>query len=157
METEAYLAKSDPACHGSKGKTPSNSTMFETAGLAYVYPIHAKFCFNVVTESVNLPSAVLIRAIRPIEGIRKMAERRGTDQVKNLCSGPGKLCQALNINRDCDGNDLTKRRLIWIEESNFQIDAVKETVRIGVTSAESLQLRFVIRDNEFASGPRYLR
>ncbi len=157
VETEAYLAKGDSAAHGFKGKNNKNSSMFGPAGNAYVYPIHARYCFNTVTQSPDLPSAVLIRAIQPVSGIRQMSVRRSTDDLLNLCSGPAKLCQALGIDASANGMDLTTRRKIWIEQSAGTVKKFKRTIRIGVTSAHDAQLRFVIAANEFASGPKYLR
>ncbi len=159
VETEAYLASGDSACHGANGQTRSNTTMFGPAGVAYVYPIHSRFCFNVVTQAAGLPSAVLIRAVQPIDGVALMMTRR-QEELTHLCSGPAKLCQALGIDRQVDGLDLTRRRKMWIEqcESNsVSMGQIRKTARIGVTSAHSLQLRYVIRDSRFASGPKSMR
>lgn len=157
VETEAYLAKNDSACHGVQGMNRKNATMFDEAGRAYVYPIHAKHCFNCVTQAVDQPTAVLIRAIQPMVGIPIMKERRTTDKESNLCSGPAKLCQSLAIDRQSDGLDLTLGQKIWIEQSDNPPNKIKQTTRIGVTSAENLKLRFVIAGSAFASGPKYMR
>ena len=160
VETEAYLSTGDSACHGCKGKTRKNASMFGPAGFAYVYPIHARYCFNVVTETEGRGSAVLIRAIEPVERISVMQMRRKTAPLKALCSGPAKLCQSLNIDHSSDGIDLTCRRRLWIEESDpagNRAPDVRTTNRIGVTSAQEKRLRYVISSHEFASGPRYLR
>lgn len=159
VETEAYLAQGDPACHGYRGPTPKNGTMFGPAGRAYVYPIHAKYCFNAVTQTPGLASAVLIRALQPIDGLATIRHRRGKCDILQLCSGPAKLCQALGIQHWADGLDLTRRRKIWLQESETRMrsDAIKITTRIGVTSAQNLMLRYVLADNPFASGPKYLR
>ena len=157
VETEAYLATGDTAAHGFKGKTRKNSSMFGPAGHAYVYPIHARYCFNAVTEAVDLPSAVLIRALQPICGMNLMRQRRNQSKIIDLCSGPAKLCQALGLDAAVDGLDLTRHRTVWIEAGSDAAIAVKSTVRIGVTSAQQLPLRFVIEANEYASGPKYLR
>ena len=157
VETEAYLAKEDPACHGYRGQTPGNSTMFGPAGRAYVYPIHAKYCFNTVTQDTGQPSAVLIRALEPIEGLAVMKRRRQKTQQLDLCSGPAKLCQALGIDGSIDGFDLTRRRQVWLQADDRLQPTIKTTVRIGVTSGEDLPLRFVIAKSPFASGPKYLR
>ena len=157
VETEAYLAKNDSACHGVQGKNKKNATMFDLPGLAYVYPIHAKHCFNCVTQSVDQATAVLIRAIQPKTGIRTMIDRRSTDDEMNLCSGPAKLCQSLAIDRQSDGQDLTLGKKVWIEQAENSPMQIRQTVRIGVTSAEQLKLRFVVAGNKFASGPKYLR
>ena len=158
VETEAYLAHNDPACHGTRGKTRSNSSMFWRAGIAYVYPIHAGFCFNVVTGEPESPEAVLVRAIQPTAGIAEMKRRRNQIEDKLLAAGPSRLCEALSIDRAQDGLDLTRRRKLWIEASEQTTPpSIKTTSRIGVTSAESLQLRFAWRANPYVSGPKYMR
>lgn len=160
VETEAYLSERDSASHAARGETPGNRSMFQQAGTAYVYPIHAKHCFNVVTESVGVGSAVLIRAIQPIEGLAEMQQRRGGKELGQIANGPAKLCQALSIDRAIDGTLLLPLNEVWIEgiqSRPLPQTAVKRTVRIGVTSAETLKLRFVIRDHAFASGPKAMR
>ena len=159
VETEAYLADGDTACHGFRGQTNKNRSMFQSAGRAYVYSIHAKYCFNTVTEQAGRPSAVLIRAIEPLVGQAIMSRRRGKPDERELGSGPAKLCQALGIDQSVDGWNLTRRRRLWLVD-NPEFDSasrIKATQRIGVTSAKSLKLRFVLADHPFASGPKYLR
>ena len=160
VETEAYLPKNDPACHGARGRTRSNASMFGPAGQAYVYPIHARYCFNIVTGFDGEPAAVLVRAIQPIEGIRFMRARRQIEPIVSLARGPARLCQALAIDRRHDGLPLTRRRTIWVEfDPGTTIDPtqIRSTPRIGVTSAQDLPLRFVLADHPFTSGPRRLR
>lgn len=159
VETEAYLASSDSACHGFRGQTRKNSSMFGPCGHAYVYPIHARHCFNTVTQSAGRPSAVLIRALEPLEGFGVMRSRRAKTAAVDLCSGPAKLCQALGIDQQHDGIDLTRRRKIWLlDKSRTQKPfTVKTTVRIGVTSAEEMKLRYVVAGNIHASGPKRMR
>lgn len=160
VETEAYLAEDDSACHGSRGLKPGNRAMFGAAGRAYVYPIHAKHCFNVVTGPVGVPSAVLIRALQPTQGIAVIQKRRGTCRRQLLSTGPARLCQALGIDRQIDGLDLTRGRKVWFEDTEIdpvQADSIRITQRIGVTSARDLKLRYVIAGNPFVSGPRRMR
>lgn len=160
VETEAYLAKGDSACHGYRGCMAKNRTMFGPPGFAYVYPIHAKYCFNVVTQSAGMPSAVLIRAVEPKSGIVTMQIRRSSSNRMNLCSGPAKLCQAMKIDRSNDGHDLSIRQGLWIETpaSNAPVPIpIKSTRRLGVKTAQKRKLRFVLAGSPFASGPRYLR
>ncbi len=160
VETEAYLPVGDSACHASKGKTKSNTSMFGPPGIAYVYPIHSRYCFNVVTGNTNAPSAVLVRSLQPDEGLAKMRLQRGVKDIKRLTTGPGCLCEAMGINRLQDGASLTTRRHLWIDDDialHFEEQEIKATPRIGVTSAKELPLRFVIAGNEFVSGPKKWR
>jgi len=159
VETEAYLANGDSASHGAVAPTRRNAVMFGRAGIAYVYAIHSRWCFNVVTERPGLPSAVLIRALEPLEGIDVMIERRGTQRLLDLARGPARLCEALGIDRMLNGADLTLGATVWIESAGPRIAAtrIRQTPRIGVTSAHDLELRFVIAGHPLASGPRYLR
>ena len=158
VETEAYLPDADSACHAAKSRTPRTEVMFGKPGLAYVYPIHAKHCFNVVTESAEQGCAVLIRALEPLEGIDTMEARRGLTVQKRLTTGPACLCQALAIDRSLSGEDLIGNESLWIEEGEpISAEDIRSTVRIGVTSAEELELRYVIAGNAFVSGPARLR
>lgn len=160
VETEAYLANGDPAAHSARGETRSNQSMFRNGGIAYVYPIHAKFCFNVVTEFEGVGSAVLVRAVKPECGLALMLERRNVDRPQDVANGPAKLCQAMRIDRNQDGLALIESNQLWIEEvspSRETSFGIKKTARIGVTSAKHRELRFVLRDSPFASGPKRLR
>lgn len=163
VETEAYLSADDPACHGTRGRTKSNASMFGPAGRAYVYPIHAGFCFNVVTKTSGVAEAVLVRALQPDTGLQRMVERRGRDGKRELTTGPSRLCQALAINRKQDGHDLTLGKSLWIEEldkdhsTQFSIVDIISTERIGVTSGQDLELRFAWANNDFVSGPKRMR
>jgi DNA-3-methyladenine glycosylase len=118
VETEAYLSSRDPACHANRGMTPRNAAMFGPPGHAYVYMIHAKWCFNCVTEEIGLGSAVLIRAIEPQSGLPLMHARRGRENLLDLTRGPARLCQALAIDRTHDAHDLTTGSDLWIEEDD---------------------------------------
>ena len=143
VETEAYLASEDPASHAYRGQTLRNAAMFGPPGHAYVYAMHRYHCLNVVTEGEGIPSAVLLRAVEPLHGVDVMCSRRDTACYVNLTSGPGKLCQAFGIDRSLDRWGLTQGRRLWLAEpiSATDIDIVV-TPRIGVTSAQDLQLRF---------------
>ncbi len=162
VETEAYLPEDDRACHAWRGSTPGNASMFGLAGRAYVYPIHSRCCFNVVTQSAGQGTAVLIRALQPTLGIATMLRRRKVHQLRDLCRGPARLCQALGIDRPLDGHDLTAGNTLWITAgsrgaSGPAAPVMLNTERIGVTSAKELPLRFVVAGNRYASGPRRLR
>src|SRR3954466_3858304 len=114
VEVEAYLSRRDPACHASRGMTRRNAAMFGVAGDAYVYMISSRWCLNAVTEPEGVPSAILIRAIEPLEGLELMHQRRRTDIVRDLARGPARLCEALAIDRTYNGWDLTAGRELWI-------------------------------------------
>ena len=160
VETEAYLPSRDSACHASKHRTARTEIMFGPAGFAYVYPIHAKHCFNVVTESEELGCAVLIRALEPIDGIGLMKKRRGLDDRRRLTTGPGCLCQAMAIDRESNSIDLTSGDKIWLERAigcKSTSTTIKTSKRIGVTSAKTRRLRFYDAGNPFVSGPIKMR
>ena len=153
VETEAYLADGDPASHSARGKTPSNAAMFDQPGTLYVYPIHAKFCMNVVTEKSGLGCAVLIRAIEPTEGIDIMRANRGHDDLRRLTRGPAMLCQALSVDRGQDGIDLIGSTEIVITEGRrHHPTELTTTTRIGISSATDLALRYFVDGNRFVSG-----
>lgn len=157
VETEAYLAGADAACHAARGPTRKNASMFGPPGHAYVYPIHARYCLNVVTEPEAVASAVLIRALEPLVGAELMAQRRGGLGLRDLARGPARLCEALAVDRQLDGWDLTRGEHLWIEDDGAGRPAeanIGRTPRIGVTAAHHLELRFFIADNLFVSGPR---
>jgi DNA-3-methyladenine glycosylase len=154
VETEAYH-HSEPACHAYVGLTARTSTLFGPPAVAYVYfsyGIHA--LLNAVCEPEGEGAAVLIRALEPVDGVALMRARRGVDRVEELCSGPGKLTQALGIGLDLNGSSLLDGP-IRIEPSPEGV-AVPELVvgpRIGITKAVELQWRFCARGNRHVSRP----
>lgn len=157
VETEAYISN-DPACHAFRGKTKRNSVLFGPAGHAYVYLIYGMYyCFNAVTEQVGTGQAVLIRALEPVKGIELMRERRGTNELKILCNGPGKLTQALAINISFNGLPLFSGPIqIWSSESlpgseAIGADDIIQTTRIGISQAKDDLLRFYLKDNMYIS------
>jgi DNA-3-methyladenine glycosylase len=154
VETEAYLAQGDPANHAFRGMTSRNKSMFGPPGHAYVYRIHQVCCLNVVTEPEGVPSAVLIRALMPIEGIEMMRERLGRfDSLPT--TGPGKLCKAMAIDLSLDGWDLTLGEQLWVVEGNEPVEFAESdiavTTRIGVTAAKDLPLRFFLKRQLFVN------
>jgi DNA-3-methyladenine glycosylase len=160
VEAEAYLSSRDSACHASRGLTKKNAAMFGPPGRAYVYMIHARWCLNTVTEQEGVPSAVLIRAIQPLEGIELMQQRRRTEVIRDLARGPARLCQALAIDRTQNHWDLTSGSELWIAEDpslNGTPPKIIRSARIGVTSAHRRLLRFYLADNLFVSGRRTVR
>ena len=163
VETEAYLGKTDAACHtfGMDSPRPGHRTeaMFMEGGHAYVYLIYGMYCcFNVVTGREGVAEAVLVRALEPVEGLDLMAARRGITPGKNyerkLCSGPGKLCRALNITRAENGLDLTSSPLRIAAGVPVPDGRVAVTPRINVAYAGDdafLPYRFVVKDSPFLS------
>jgi DNA-3-methyladenine glycosylase len=150
VETEAYGGDEDPGSHAFRGRTARNSVMFGPPGHAYVYRsygIHA--CLNAVTGTEGRPGAVLIRALEPVSGIEVMEANRGARPVRDLCNGPGKLCQALAIGLDLNGLDLTDSEL-WIERGGNPA-SILTTGRVGLSRGQDLQLRFVVSDSPFLS------
>jgi DNA-3-methyladenine glycosylase len=157
VEAEAYVGDSDKACHASVGRTERNAVMFGPAGHAYVYFIYGMYyCLNVVTERPGFPAAVLIRALEPVEGLEYMAELRGGRPAHELTSGPGRLCQALAIDRRLNGADLCGDAPLWIEAGETPA-AIVAGPRVGVRG-DALALerpwRFYVLDNPFVSGGR---
>jgi DNA-3-methyladenine glycosylase len=154
VEVEAYLPRDDPANHAHRGQTRRNAPMFGPPGHAYVYAIHARFCLNAVTEPAGVPSAVLIRAVEPLEGLELMQHRRGTSDPLNLARGPARLCEAFAIDRTLDGWDLTLGEQLWLTADP---DRVRKSIqiatapRVGVTAAEDLELRFFFTGSPFVS------
>ena len=137
VETEAYMGVDDRACHTFGGRqTERVKSMYLEGGLAYVYLIYGLHCcFNVVTRDTSCPEAVLIRAIEPLDGIDEMRLRRGKVKERDLANGPGKLCQAMGIDRSCDGLSLAGPTL-FIERGPVIVpEKIKTTPRVGVDYA----------------------
>jgi DNA-3-methyladenine glycosylase len=150
VETEAYLYHGDPGCHAAKGLTPRNAPMFGPAGRSYVYIIYGIYhCLNVVGGKTGEGEAVLIRALEPVQGIDIMKERRKTDKIENLCSGPGKLTQAFGITKEHNNLCLLAGDL-QIHKSNEK-PAILTSTRIGLSEGKELELRFYIAGNRFVS------
>jgi DNA-3-methyladenine glycosylase len=155
VETEAYH-HSEPACHAFVGLTPRTATLFGPPGRAYVYRsygIHA--LLNAVCEPEGVGAAVLIRALEPLDGIELMRERRGPVTDGELCSGPGKLTQALAIELDRNGDDLAQGPVtIGPRPPDWQEVELVAGPRIGITKAVELPWRFCVRDHHGVSRPR---
>jgi DNA-3-methyladenine glycosylase len=157
VETEAYRGPEDRASHAYEGRRTSRTeTMYQIGGTAYVYFVYGMYYqFNVVTNVNEIPHAVLVRALEPLEGIELMRQRRPGQSDHNLTNGPGKLCIALGIDRELDRADLLGDR-VWIEEGESRISpsAIASGPRIGVDYAEEWAekpWRFWIRNNPFIS------
>jgi len=154
VEAEAYIGPQDLACHASKGRTKRTEVMFGPAGHAYVYYIYGFYnMLNLVTESKDYPAAVLIRAVEPVEGIELMESRRRNRVLRNLASGPGKLCQAFDIDRALNGADLCGN-VLFVEDRGEPPPKFQAKPRIGVDYAgkwKDKPFRFLIRGSEFVS------
>ena len=153
VETEAYMGKIDAAAHTFRGKTERTRIFYGMGGFVYVYLIYGRnFCTNVVANVENVPEAVLIRALQPTDGIELMKIRRGKQNLRDLCSGPGKLSQALGVTKNFYGEDLCGEK-IFIETTNFQFK-VTATKRININyagDAKNYLWRFIAAENEFIS------
>lgn len=162
VETEAYLGIKDKAAHSYGGRrTPRVEVMYGKAGFSYVFIIYGMYyCFNVVTQKEDIPEAVLIRALEPIENLDIIANNRfkkdyndlTKTQIKNLTNGPGKLCDALKINKTLNNEDLCDNRL-YIEDNDEEFNIITDK-RIGIDYAEEARdylLRFYIEDNKYVS------
>jgi len=154
VETEAYVGPHDLACHASKGRTRRTEVMFGAAGYAYVYFIYGFYhMLNLVTEAKDYPAAVLIRAAQPVEGIALMHRRRKNGSLRNLASGPGKLCQAFGIDRSLNGADLCGE-VLFVEDRGEPAPKFLATPRIGVDYAgkwKEKPYRFLVRGSDFVS------
>lgn len=149
VETEAYSAQ-DPASHSFNGPTPRNAAMFGPPGRAYVYRIYGlHWCFNIVCDGSEPGSAVLIRALEPVRGVEVMRQRRGAAPLDRLCSGPGRLCQALAIDGRWNAADLTA--------PPFELRApvisaeVLQGPRIGIRRGAETPWRFGLAGSPFLS------
>lgn len=155
VEVEAY-EPGDPASHGYRGPTPRNVSMFGPPGRLYVYFTYGHhWMMNVVTRSEGEGSAVLLRALEPLEGLPIMAAARGRHEVRDLCSGPGKLAQALGVDRVHDGEDLLRGRVVWLEEgSPVPPDRIAAGRRVGVNVGTESPWRFFVAGDPFVSKGR---
>jgi DNA-3-methyladenine glycosylase len=158
VETEAYH-ESEPACHAYIGLTERTRVLFGPPGRAYVYRsygIHA--CLNAVCEPVGVGAAVLIRALEPVDGIELMRERRGLDRLEDLCSGPGKLTQALGIELVDNGCDLAVGPVVIAgKPREWRAVPVAASRRIGITKAAELEWRFSAVGSRYLSRPALSR
>jgi DNA-3-methyladenine glycosylase len=156
VETEAYLSN-DPACHAYRGLSKRNATLFGPPHRSYVYQIYGtSFCFNVSSEADGEGAGVLVRALEPLEGLEVMRRRRAVDTARDLCRGPGRLCQALAIDRSFDGLDLYADSALWLAASGGVRGRVRRSRRIGISVAANRRLRFYEAGNPYLSGPARL-
>jgi len=157
VETEAYVGPHDLACHASKGRTARTEVMFGPPGHAYVYFIYGVYyCLNIVTEEIGHASAVLIRALEPIDGVELMQKRRRVEELRKLASGPGKLCLAMSIDKALNGADMSRGSVLYVEDRGGQAPKIIARPRVGVDYADKWKdkpWRFLIRGSEFVSKP----
>ena len=158
VEVEAYHGDSDEAAHSYGGITKRNEIMFEAGGYLYVYFTYgAHHCCNVVTGKRGKGTAVLIRAVEPIEGIDSMIRNRFGRELKNdkeifnLTSGPGKVCQAFSIDRTHSGTDLTGNKIFILNGEKNNIKEIGVSKRIGITRSVDLPWRFFIKNSPYLS------
>jgi DNA-3-methyladenine glycosylase len=157
VEAEAYCGLDDPAAHAFSGKTERNAVLFGPPGFAYIYFIYGMhYCLNFSCEPEGQPGGVLLRALEPLEGLTTMARLRGLAADANprlLTSGPGRLCEALAIERaGHNGLDVTSRRSgLWVEDDGFRVPQIDAGPRVGIRKAADLPLRFSIAGNRFVS------
>ena len=151
VETEAYLGHVDPASHGYRHRRHAqNEALYGPAGTWYVYLSYGMhWCANLVCGVPGEASAVLLRALEPVEGLAQMRRRRGEVVDRELCSGPGKLCQALAITRDLDGALMPRSRVFV--RAREAAPSVLVTPRIGITKAADWPLRFLIDGSPWSS------
>ena len=153
VETEAYVGEHDLACHAAAGRTERTAPLYGAPGIAYVYFIYGMYwCFNAVTRAEGSPSAVLVRALEPLDGISLMHRRRPRIQNDaDLTNGPGKLCTALGITGSHTGKSLQRYPIVIRAGESVSDDAVEVTARIGITKSADWPLRWIVRGNRFVS------
>jgi DNA-3-methyladenine glycosylase len=156
VETEAYLV-GDPACHGFRGMTPRNRSLFLDVGHAYVYLCYGTaWMLNVSAETPGIGVGVLLRALEPLTGLAYMRRGRKSVREKDLTRGPGRLAAAFGIDRRLDGIDLFRRGELWIGSDGARVGAIGESVRIGLTKGADARLRYYVAGSGYLSGPRKL-
>ena len=151
VEVEAYDHE-DPAAHGYRGRTERNRSMFGPPGHAYVYRSYGiHWCLNLVCEEEGSASAVLLRALEPTHGIDGMRARRGLEDARLLCSGPGRLCQALGVTREHDGLPLDSAPFELCEREREP--ELVTGPRVGITKAAERPWRYALAGSRFVSRP----
>jgi len=150
VETEAY-DQSDAASHSYKGRTPRTEIMFGPPGFLYVYFTYGMhYCCNIVTDQEGRGSAVLIRAVEPLEGEDYMKALRDKSG-KDLSNGPAKLCQALSITKELNGHDLSQGPVTLVLQEPLPADRITQTTRIGISHAQEMPWRFYETGNPYIS------
>jgi DNA-3-methyladenine glycosylase len=158
VEVEAYDGKIDEAAHTFIGKTERNKIMFEEGGYLYIYFTYGvHYCANVVTGIKDHGTAVLLRAMEPIEGLEIFSQNRfnkseiSEKEKINLLNGPGKICQAFNINKEHYGINLTNNEIYLFDSPKLNDSEIVVSKRIGIKKSKDLPWRFYIKDNPYIS------
>jgi DNA-3-methyladenine glycosylase len=156
VETEAYLP-GDAACHAASGRTARNASLFLPPGYAYVYRAYGtSWMLNVSAETEGVGAGVLLRALQPLDGIALMQGNRSASSVRDIARGPGRLAQALSVDRALDGVDLCTDGRLWLGCDGTPRSGIGSSVRIGITKDAGRVLRFFERGSRFVSGPGWL-
>jgi len=159
-EVEMYDGRCDAASHAYKNPDSKRVKVhYETGGTAYVYMIYGMYyCFNIVTNKINIPEVVLVRALEPVEGIELMKKNRCTKNILNLCSGPGKLCQALGIEKKHNGRDLCGGELFLEDYKKIIAKHILTSPRINIDyagEAKDYPWRYYIKDSLYVSKAKH--
>jgi DNA-3-methyladenine glycosylase len=156
VETEAYVI-GDAAGHTYRGMTPRTRSLFLEPGHAYVYVAYGiSSMLNVSSEPAGIGAGVLIRALEPLDGIPIMRHNRSVERLRDLARGPGRLAEALRIDRGLDGLDLCQEGPLWLAHDQHEAGAIADSIRIGISREAHRLLRFYLPGNPFVSGPRSL-
>ncbi len=156
VETEAYII-GDAAGHAYRGMTPRTRSLFLGPGHAYVYLAYGtSWMLNVSSEAEGIGAGVLIRALKPLDGIAIMQAHRGTQSLRDLARGPGRLATALGIDRSLDGLDLCREGPLWLGQDDQAPGEIGQGIRIGITKDADRHLRFFVLGSAFVSGPARL-
>jgi DNA-3-methyladenine glycosylase len=154
VETEAYPV-GDPALHAFRGMTPRNRSLFRAHGHAYVYICYGRsMMLNISSEAEGVGAGVLFRAVEPVEGVELMIRARGTERLRDLARGPGRLGAALRIDRGLDGADLCAGGPLYLADDGTGPPAIGVSTRIGLSVAAERRLRFYVPGSLFVSGTR---
>lgn len=148
-ELEAYLASGDAAAHNSRGQTIANQALFADAGTLYVHQMRQWLLLDIVTEAEGVPSSILVRGIKPTTGIKKMKNRRNENNEEKLMDGPGKVCQALGINKEHNGVNIFDKKSpikITLPVKMIEPSHIACTKRIGISKNSSAPLRFLLKE-----------
>jgi DNA-3-methyladenine glycosylase len=159
IEVEAYRGSQDPASHAYRGRTARNEVMFGPGGFLYVYFCYGvHWCANIVCGPAGVAQAVLLRALEPVGGLELMRAARWRTQRRqddrDLCRGPGRLCQAMGIDRSFDGADLVGRDLLWVADDGVAPPLAPAVgPRVGISVAQDLPWRFMVDGHPGVSRP----